>query len=63
MDSVFFLFGGGEGEVIFVFSLVHKCVLILFSCGTPCSKVVPQEFLNSTSALSHMVCPKSNSHV
>ncbi len=47
----------------FYFSLVPKCVLILFPQGSPSSEVVIQDFPNSTSALSHMVCPKSNSHL
>ncbi len=64
MDSVFFLFGReGWQRLFFVFSLVPKCVLILFPWGSSYSKVVPQEFPYSTSALSHMVSPKSNSHV
>jgi len=37
-----------------VFSLVPKCVPIGFAKGSPSSQDVP----NSTSDLSHMVCPK-----
>jgi len=61
--SFFFCLAEGRGGVIFVF----------FPCSPMCSHPVPmrfpkfwscsQDFPNSTSALSHMVCPKSNSHV
>ncbi len=59
------LFGRGEEEEEVIFGF--------FPCSQMCSHPVPmgfpkfqscsQDFPNSASALSNMVCPKSNSHV
>jgi len=59
MDSVFFCLAEGRGRLFLFFPLFPN----VFPWGSPSSKVVPQDFPNSTSALSHMVCAKSNSHV
>jgi hypothetical protein len=40
-----------------------RCVLVKFSKGSQVLKCVPQDVSNSTWVLSHMVCPKLNSHV
>jgi len=45
--------GGGIFAFFFPFS---QCVLIMFPCVP---QVVPQDVPNSTSILSHMVCPSS----
>jgi len=62
MDSVFFCLAEGRGRLFLFFPCSQTC-FILFPWGSPSSEVVPHVFPNSTSALSHMVCPKSNSHV
>jgi len=35
----------------------------MFPWASPSSHVVPQDVPNNTSILSHMICPKFNSHV
>jgi hypothetical protein len=58
-----FFFGEGEGEWkrgIFCFFLVLKASLLWFPWD---SQVVPQDVSKSTSDLSHMVCPRFNSHL
>ncbi len=48
----------GEGEEgAGFFPLFPMCV---FPSGSPSSQLVPQDILNSTPVLSHMVCPKFN---
>jgi hypothetical protein len=63
----FFSFWEGPwGGIFGFFSLFPLCsqfVPMRSPKGRPSSQVVPQHILNSTSALSHMVCPKFNSPV
>ncbi len=60
----FFLLGWGGWSFIFLgFLPCSQCVLIMFSQGSLSSQVVLQKVHNHTSILSHMVCPKFNSHV
>ncbi len=63
----FFSFWEGPwGGIFGFFSLFPSCSLFVpmrFPKGCPSSQVVPQNILNSTSVLSHMVCTKFNSHV
>jgi len=61
MGSSFF-WGGRGGEEFFLF-ICSQCVLIMFPWASPSSHVVPQDVPNNTSILSHMICPKFNSHV
>jgi hypothetical protein len=65
-SSFFCFWGRWVGEVFFVFFHVPN-VFPLCSHHVPwsfsSSQVVPQNFPNSTSVLSHMVCPKFNLHV
>jgi len=55
----------GEGQIIFGFLVPN--VFLTCSHDIPLrlvsSEVVPEGIPNSTSILSHMVCPKFNSHV
>jgi hypothetical protein len=58
----FFLWGGGGGleERDFLFFPCSQSVPIVFPWD---SQVVPQDVSKSTSDLSHMVCPRFNSHL
>jgi len=53
-----------RGPVLsFFFFLGVCCHAMKFPKGSPSSQVVHQNVPNSTSLISHMVCPKFNSHV
>ncbi len=63
MKGVVFSCWGWGGRDFFCFSPCSQCVSNMFSSCSPRSRVVPQDVPNSTSILSHIVCPKFNSHV
>jgi hypothetical protein len=55
---------GGGGVGFFGFFPCSQCVYIMFSLSSQrVPKCVPQHDPNSTWVLTHMVCPKFNSHV
>ncbi len=65
--GVQFFLGGREweGGRIF-FRLIFMCshhILIWFPSDSPSSQVISHDIPNRTSDLSHMICPKFNSHV
>ncbi len=61
MSSPVFFFLGGRN--FYFFSLVPIMFPMCSHEVPQFPKLFPQNVLNSTSALSHMVCPKFNSHV
>jgi hypothetical protein len=66
MDLVFALSGVGGGEFFLKLFLVLKVFSTCFHhvpLRFPSSQVIPESVPNSTSILSHMVCPKFNSHI
>jgi hypothetical protein len=58
---VLFYLKGERGEEFFVFFFVLNFVFL--SCSQNVLKYIPQDVPNSTLVLSHIVCPKFNSHV
>jgi hypothetical protein len=62
----FFLLGAGRGEFFCLSSMFPMCsqhFFIMFPWGSSSSQIVPKDIPNSTSILTHMVCPKFNSHI
>ncbi len=58
---VIYYLKGGRGKDFFVFFFVLN--FFFLSCSENVLKYIPQDVWNNTLVLSHIVCPKFNSHV